>query len=299
MRNLKTLELLRYGFRLVTAALFLMVFLYYMLQGVDTYKQKEKPMKLLNPEGNLILEPAQLLVPPTCIQSVETFLLHQRANLSPNFLGFEGFSSENLHSGALRIFNVELKDFLPNDPPSRIMDIGCGLALYDSFVLKHYLYNVSLYLVDKSTSDVLEKDFKKKSVNFRENANEFAFYTNIECAVDILSLNGPKEKVDIHSIDATTESLNALEYETFDVIYSLLSWGFHYSTRTYAAVSYKLLRNNGILILTIRKPVKSKIADLHSVGFSCKIVSKINRQQIKYSKQYRSKYDMVKCIKNT
>ena len=242
--------------------------------------------------------PYLFLFPNILIFGLFTFL--------PLFMNF-GFSVTDGTS-----INFESRDFSGLDNLARItqeVQIDTGginvendkfqAALYDTFVLNHYLYNVSLYLVDKSSSDVLEKDFKKKSINYREDSNEFAFYTNIECALDILSLNAPKKEVDVHSIDATTESLNALEYETFDMIYSLLSWGFHYSTRTYAAVSYKLLRNNGILLLTIRKPVESKVANLRSVGFSCKIVSKINRQQIKYSsKQYRSKYELVKCIKN-
>ena len=211
-----------------------------------------------------------------CLSEIKAKINHQRG-------GWGNFTPGDLYEGAKEAFDLGLRDVLPENTPGRVLDIGCGFALYDNFLLDYYGYseNMHLYLLDKTT-ELKKEGFK--GGGFREEG--ISFYTNLECASDILISNGA-DKNNIHTLEASEGVLSQLERSSFDLIFSLLSYGHHYPVSTYLEEINRILRKGGVLILDLRviDGVIQGLKDLTSKGFRCEI------------SRHRRRGKTVKCLK--
>lgn len=131
-----------------------------------------------------------------------------------------------------------IKDFLPKKC-NNILDIGCGLALIDIFLYKHY-ENTNIYLLDKTELNT------EKISGFNK---EYKCYNSMEAAKETLINNGVNlNKINMYE---TTEYNNLFNVK-FDVISSFLSCGWHFHVNAYIDLIHETLSSNGILILDIR-----------------------------------------------
>jgi len=213
-----------------------------------------------------------------CLSEIKAKINHQRG-------GWGNFSPSDLYRGAKEAFDLGLREAIPSKSPRRALDIGCGFALYDTFLLRHYGYprDMHLYLLDKTTDLQEEKDKGFKGGGFRKEG--ISFYTNLECASDILITNGASEE-NIHSLIATENPLSQLESSSFDLVFSLLSYGHHYPVSTYLEEVKRLLTRGGVLVLDLRviDGVTQGLKELEKNGFSCEIF------------RHRRRGKSVKCV---
>jgi len=135
----------------------------------------------------------------------------------------------------------DIDNFLPVNAES-ILDIGCGLGGINLFISKKYRHNIKIMLLDKTKID------NSIVYNYRENAS---FYNSLPLAKIFLVQYGvPTTNITYKEC----KSDNTIPYSNkFDIIISLLSWGFHYPLNIYLDQVEKLLKNNGILIIDIRE----------------------------------------------
>ena len=154
------------------------------------------------------------------------------------------------------------------------MDIGCGLGFYDILVLAQYNFNASITLVDRTTKVDKPGTYSHDRVfKYHNDSSTFDFYSSLECATDTLVRNGAKRE-NVHALSASRAALAALPRETFDMIFSMMSWGFHYPVSTYADIVFRLLKPGGRLVLDVRyvgryvKLDDTKVL-MMSLGFSC------------------------------
>ncbi len=132
-------------------------------------------------------------------------------------------------------------DFLPQKCQN-IIDIGCGLAGVDIYLYHHYSRAVGLTLLDRSKTDA------KVRYNFRNNG---AFYNSLSIAKENLLAYGVSE-ADIICIEANRDfSINV--NTNFELIISLLSWGFHYPVDAYLNQVTKLMAQDARVIIDVRK----------------------------------------------
>ncbi|PLS79248.1 MAG: hypothetical protein CYG59_14275 [Chloroflexi bacterium] len=126
---------------------------------------------------------------------------------------------------------------------SAILDIGCGVAGIDVLLHRHY-GNPSphFYLLDKSHVE--------KAVWYLFKSDG-AFYNSLDVVKQVLRTNGIAED-HIHVREATNDYRMPLD-TPMDLVLSLLSWGFHYPVAPYIRAVHRLLRNNGVVILDVRK----------------------------------------------
>ena len=213
-----------------------------------------------------------------CLSEIKAKINHQRG-------GWGSMTPRDLYRGAKETFDLSLLEAIPIKTPRRILDIGCGFALYDIFLLKHYGYppDMHLYLFDKTTDLEKEKAEGFKGGGFRKEG--ISFYTNLECASDILVSNGA-DRNNIHSVIATENALSQLETSSFDLVFSLLSYGHHYPVSTYLKKIKLLLVQGGVLILDLRviDGVTQGLRELQRNGFSCEIF------------RHRRRGKSVKCV---
>jgi SAM-dependent methyltransferase len=134
---------------------------------------------------------------------------------------------------------LDIKSYLPLKAIN-ILDIGCGIGGIDFFLSKHYNSpEIIFYCLDKTQTDTIYYGFKEKA----------AFYNSLDVAREFLSLNGIKK---IHTLSAN--EANTIETnEKFDLILSLISWGFHYPVETYLSQAYTHLQKGGHMIIDVRK----------------------------------------------
>ena len=147
------------------------------------------------------------------------------------------------------------KEFLPKDAKN-ILDIGCGMSGIDVFLSKHYDHKVKIHLADKHGIS------PKILSGFATDKDSFSHYHNFDYAIELLTINEvPKENIIEHN-------LLRKEFPTdeFDVVISLLSWGFHYPIRDYVPNVSK----GGIIIVDVRKNTDG-LNELSSRG-NCTIV---------------------------
>jgi len=123
-----------------------------------------------------------------------------------------------------------------------ILDIGCGIAGIDALLSKHYGHRVGIFLLDRTLMQ------KRVYYGMQETG---AFYNSLEISREVLEMNGV-DRANIHVQEAT--SANEILFDaTFDIVLSLLSWGFHYPVSTYATAVFATLKPGGMLIMDVRK----------------------------------------------
>ncbi|XWV26184.1 hypothetical protein QJ857_gp0894 [Tupanvirus soda lake] len=143
------------------------------------------------------------------------------------------------------IINTFLKE-----KPKTVLDIGCGLGIYDLALHDFYKSNIKFHLLDKTTTSNEEK---KVYYGHREVA---AFYNNLEYTKEFLSLNGINEEnincITVENdIDITKNYLKE-NLTNIDLVISIISWGFHYPIKTYLDTVYDILSDDGLLCLHCR-----------------------------------------------
>ena len=103
-------------------------------------------------------------------------------------------------------------------PPRRVLDIGCGMAGIDVLIGREWP-ECELYLLDKDgVSPVI-------NAGYHDKAGDFSHYHSFDCARALLAAN------DISNCICCYQYMPSIE---FDLVISLLSWGFHYPLTTYA-----------------------------------------------------------------
>ena len=178
-----------------------------------------------------------------CLAAMHKFLPLQR----DVFRDSRGYSPSSVLRGAVTVY-AALRDHLPpriDGIAPNIMDIGCGLGFYDILVLERYNFNASITLVDRTTKVNTPSAYSHDRVfEYHNDSSTFGFYSSLECAVDTLVRNGAKRE-NVHALSASRAALAALPHETFDMIFSMMSWGFHYPVSTYADIVFRLLKPGG------------------------------------------------------
>jgi hypothetical protein len=126
---------------------------------------------------------------------------------------------------------------LPSDA-KRILDIASGMAGIDVFLSDHYNHSVDIYLAD------LEGVSEEIINGYHGSRKTFSKYNSFDAARLLLKENGvPEEK--IHVVDLET---SPLPNDKFDIVISLLGWGFHFPIDDY----FPNVRRGGIIVADIR-----------------------------------------------
>lgn len=124
-----------------------------------------------------------------------------------------------------------------------VLDIGCGMAGIDVFLQRHYAPQALAFaLLDRTeVAPAIYYLFKPAG----------AFYNSLEVARELLIANGIASDA-IQLLEAAAD-FRIPTASTFDLVLSLLSWGYHYPVETYLASVQARLRPGGVVILDVRK----------------------------------------------
>jgi SAM-dependent methyltransferase len=136
-------------------------------------------------------------------------------------------------------------------PPraKRILDLGCGIAGIDVLLWDHYGGGTAFYLLDASELSAVRYGF----------GESVAYYNSLRLTRQFLLRNRvPSDQ--IVTIDIQRDSFPS--NTSFDAIFSLISWGYHYPVTTYLDPAYDALKPGGSLILDVRRrtPGKQQVA---------------------------------------
>ena len=132
----------------------------------------------------------------------------------------------------------ELKNFLPENA-NNILDIGCGVGAINIFLNNFYKGSASFHLIDKNyISRKITYGFKKLNTEG---------YNNLLVTKKFLQENNVIES-NINTYDVDKNELKKIKY---DLVISLLSWGYHYPLDTYIDYLKENSNNETIFIFDI------------------------------------------------
>jgi SAM-dependent methyltransferase len=147
---------------------------------------------------------------------------------------------EGLYSEDIETDYRQIRDYLPARALN-ILDIGCGMAGIDVHLFKHFAGQPKIFLLDKTRKDFIFYGYKDRG----------AFYNDFHLTGRFLEMNGvPMEKAVF--IDAEAGSVSAQDTK-FDLVISLISWGFHYPLQIYFEEVLATLAPDGAIIVDVRK----------------------------------------------
>ena len=200
---------------------------------------------------------------------------------------------------AWRTYTGFLQPILPTSPsPKTIVDVGCGFALYDIHVHRFYNHTAKIIYFDQAgpkTHNVMGKH----DTNFKltggwhtgvegNTYRKMPFYHHDRGCVEEIAVDNGVPRENVQLLNATAANMAALD-GSVDLIYSHMSWGFHYPVATYSAAAFKALRPGGKLLLSVIKRFtnardgmigggksmnpEAEIANARSVGFKCDITN--------------------------
>jgi len=152
---------------------------------------------------------------------------------------------------AAKKLNFDLLDAELTNPPTSILDIGCGLA-WESRMFNDK-YRTELWLLDGDTDSNANKSKLASVKDYHVDSNEFLFYHSMSWLKEQLDANGTKN---YNLIDANDISIP--KDKKFDVITSWLSCGFHYPASTYKDLILQHSHENTRIFLDIRIQLKNK-----------------------------------------
>ena len=146
--------------------------------------------------------------------------------------------------------------------PRRIMDIGCGFAVYDTLVLEA-LNVTEIVLVDKTNTNV----DPNKRIGFFSTADSFQFYNDLSCAGKIITKN-QRTTSSVRTFDADRSLSPQAVGGRVDILYSILSWCFHYPVETYSQQAGAMVKPGGLLFVTARRGTEQAVlTELGKHGF--------------------------------
>lgn len=131
--------------------------------------------------------------------------------------------------------------FLP-DEVHKSLDIGCGVGGVNEFIYRRFADVKSLSMT------LADKDGVTDKIRYGMSRNP-SVYNSLQCSVDYLTSVG----VSLDSIKTVDLNASQLpEDESFDLIISLISLGFHYPVDVYLDYLIDHLNDRGVLILDCR-----------------------------------------------
>jgi len=134
---------------------------------------------------------------------------------------------------------LPLKQALSTSPIKTVCDIGCGQGINDIFLAADF--NPSFTLVDIEQT---EKQYHLWS-------NIGSGYANLESARTLLLENGVSTAM-VETINPTKDDRD-VNKETFDLVTSLYSCGFHYPVDDYIDLFVNTINNGGAICLDLRR----------------------------------------------
>lgn len=189
---------------------------------------------------NRFVQKAIKLIPRRLAYAIES--LFSNFNLSVSIESFFTHGTvEKLLTGEMCFEYNSMKDFLPKNAKS-ILDIGSGVAAIDVLLYRHYdEYKPSIYLLDKTEMpSKVYYSFKSKG----------CYYNSLPLSKKLLIDNG----IPSHKVFTEEAKDNKIDFNArFDLVVSLISWGFHYPVSTYLDQVYEKLNIGGALVMDVRK----------------------------------------------
>jgi len=134
-----------------------------------------------------------------------------------------------------------LLDYFKDNPPMRILDIGCGLAWESRAMQQHY--GSELWLLEGNKSGNTEKS----EIGWRGNRAYMDFYHTLDQLDQQLQKLGAKN---YHLIDA--DNIQIDNDVKFDLVYSAISCGFHYDANTYMDLITEHSHQDTVIIFDVR-----------------------------------------------
>jgi SAM-dependent methyltransferase len=125
---------------------------------------------------------------------------------------------------------------------STVLDIGCGIAAIDALISAHFQHRIKLHLLDKSAVN------KHLFYGFKQRG---AFYNSLSTAKQLLLQNDvPAQHIILQEADQQNTISTQAQY---DIVLSLISWGYHYPIETYLQQVCSRIADDGVLIIDVRK----------------------------------------------
>lgn len=144
-----------------------------------------------------------------------------------------------------RDMRSEFETMAPHLPARgrRILDIGCGVAGLDVLLARRFAADApEILLIDRTQIDPsVDATFEKRGT----------FYSSLEVARTMLEANGVAAD-QITTQTATDDSKVAAD-GPFDVVLSTLSWGFHFPVSSYLPEVLRVVADDGVVFLDVRK----------------------------------------------
>jgi len=153
--------------------------------------------------------------------------------------------------------------------PVEAMDIGVGLGAVGVFVHRHYGGRVRFMYVDRSEHD--PEGMAPISTGEQPGyGSTHPFYGNLGCTKELSRLSGLAD-VTLLNLEQDASGLASLESDSADLVYSIASWGYHYPVALHLKEVVRILRPDGVLIITLRsgEPASEGLSALYDAGFTC------------------------------
>jgi SAM-dependent methyltransferase len=141
--------------------------------------------------------------------------------------------------------NFDILDAYLSTPPTKILDIGCGLG-WESRMFNEK-YGTELYLLDGDYDDNFQDNRIQQQARYTTDVKNFAFYYKLDF------LRSELDKLNTqnyHLIDCN--NINIPNDVKFDLITSWVSCGFHYPVTTYRDLILKHSHENTVVVMDLR-----------------------------------------------
>lgn len=173
------------------------------------------------------------------------------------------FNEKKIQRNFEESFNREyssISRFLPLSA-EHVLDIGCGVAGIDVEIFQKMdgYKNTTFHLFDQTRTD------GKIHYGFK---GEGSFYNSLEVARSMLESNGvANQKIELHDV----RNGFPIGY-SYNLVISLIAWGFHFPVSTYLDAVFNSLKEGGVLVIDVRagtdgiEAIRAKFGEVQEIS---------------------------------